>query len=69
MAKIIRVCKRRYKPFVSQTLSALIIIAAIVISYIPINIIYKIICYAICFLLNFKLVNLITYGQIKKEER
>lgn len=54
MARIVH--KLKYSESVLQTWSALIIIAAIVISYLPINIIIKVIGYIICFLLNFKLI-------------
>ena len=60
MAKIIY--KRKYNPVVSQTLSALIIIGAILISYLQIDMVYKIIGYAALFLLNMKLIVKIAEG-------
>ena len=60
MAKIIY--KRKYNPVVSQTLSALIIIGAILISYLQIDMVYKIIGYAVLFLLNMKLIVKIAEG-------
>jgi len=60
MAKIIY--KRKYNPVVSQTLSALIIIGAILISYLQIDMMYKIIGYAALFLLNMKLIVKIAEG-------
>lgn len=61
MAKIMY--KKRYKTSVSQTLSALIIIGAIIVSYLPIDMTYKIIGYAFLFLLNYKLVLRIENGK------
>ena len=66
MAKI--TYKKRYKTYISQTLSALIIIGAIAISYLPIKMIYKIIGYGILFLLNFKLVLRIENGKKVSDE-
>ena len=60
MAKIIY--KKKYKSHISQILSALIIIAAIIIGYLPIDMIYKIIGYVSLFILNFKLVLRIENG-------
>ena len=66
MARIIY--KRKYKPFISQALSVSIIVGAIAISYLPIEMIYKIIGYGILFLLNFKLVLRIENGKKVSDE-
>lgn len=66
MAKIIY--KKKYKTYISQTLSALIIIGAITVSYLPIDMVYKIIGYAVLFILNFKLVLRIENGRKVSDE-
>ena len=66
MAKIIY--KKKYKTYISQTLSALIIIGAITVSYLPIDTVYKIIGYAVLFILNFKLVLRIENGRKVSDE-
>lgn len=54
MAKIIY--RRRYKTCIMQTLSTFIIICVIITSYLPVEMLYKIIVYAVLFILNLKLV-------------
>ncbi|MDO5440693.1 MAG: DNA translocase FtsK [Erysipelotrichaceae bacterium] len=66
MAKIIY--KKKYKTYISQTLSALIIIGAITVSYLPIDMVYKIIGYAVLFILNFKLILRIENGRKVSDE-
>lgn len=67
MARI--VYKARYSEKFLQLLSALILIVVIGISYLPINIVFKIIGYAICLYLNFRLIKAKVNGhEISKEE-
>ena len=67
MARIVH--KLKYSERTLQIWSALIIIGAIGISYLPINIVFKIIGYIICLFLNFRLIKEKVNGhEVSKEE-
>ena len=67
MARIVH--KLKYSERTLLTWSALVIVAVIVISYLPINIVFKIVGYAICFFLNYKLVKEKVNGHEVSDER
>ena len=67
MARIVH--KLKYSEKTLQIWSALIIAVAIGTSYLPINIVLKIVVYAICFILNYKLIKEKVNGHEVSDER
>ena len=67
MARIVH--KLKYAERVLQLWSALIIASVIGISYLPINVIFKVIGYAICFFLNYKLIKEKVEGHEVSDEK
>ena len=67
MARIVH--KLKYSEKTLQIWSALIIAATIGTSYLPINILLKIVVYAICFIINYKLIKEKVNGHEVSDER
>lgn len=67
MARIVH--KWKYAERVLQLWSALIIASVIGISYLPVNVIFKVIGYAICFFLNYKLIKEKVEGHEVSDEK
>ena len=60
------VITKKYKPKFLYMISALIIILVIVINYLPINLVFKILGYIICLVLNNRLLQLGIEGKKEK---
>jgi len=62
MARIVHKRIKKFKPHIAQVLSALLLIAVIIISNLNIDNIFKLFAYIICIILNIELINSIFNG-------
>lgn len=62
MAKIYIKRTKRFKPYITKTLSTLLIILSILISYLPISMSVKVLLYLFCFMENFVILNVAIDG-------